>query len=58
MPGIFRWLQMGSGVLADCWRPEERGRGLMVYQLGPVLGPAIGPIGECTPPDTSTTFPR
>jgi hypothetical protein len=36
---------MGSGVLNDCWRPEERGRGMAVYQLAPVLGPAIGPIG-------------
>ncbi|KAK6220748.1 hypothetical protein LQW54_001940 [Pestalotiopsis sp. IQ-011] len=35
---------MGSGILADCWRPEERGKGLAVYQLAPVLGPAIGPI--------------
>ncbi|KAK9780211.1 putative Major facilitator superfamily transporter [Seiridium cardinale] len=35
---------MGSGVLADCWRSEERGKGLTVYQLAPVLGPAIGPI--------------
>ncbi|KXX77074.1 Transporter mfs1 [Madurella mycetomatis] len=35
---------MGSGVLNDCWRPEERGRGIAVYQLAPVLGPAIGPI--------------
>ncbi|KAK3323348.1 major facilitator superfamily transporter [Cercophora scortea] len=37
-------LGMGSGVLTDCWRPEERGRGIAVYQLAPVLGPAIGPI--------------
>ncbi len=36
---------MGSGVLNDCWRPEERGRGYAAYQLAPVLGPAIGPIG-------------
>ncbi|KAH6652300.1 major facilitator superfamily transporter [Truncatella angustata] len=35
---------MGSGILADCWRSEERGKGLAVYQLAPVLGPAIGPI--------------
>lgn len=37
--------QMGSGVLNDCWKPEERGKGFAVYQLAPVLGPAIGPIG-------------
>ncbi|KAK0702160.1 MFS multidrug transporter [Lasiosphaeris hirsuta] len=35
---------MGSGVLTDCWRPEERGRGIAIYQLAGVLGPAIGPI--------------
>lgn len=27
-------LGMGSGVLTDCWRSEERGRGLAIYQLG------------------------
>jgi len=37
-------LGMGSGVLTDCWRSEERGRGIAIYQLAPVLGPAIGPI--------------
>ena len=36
---------MGSGVLTDCWRPEERGKGIAVYQLTQVLGPAVGPIG-------------
>ena len=36
---------MGGGVLNDCWKPEERGKGFAVYQLAPVLGPAIGPIG-------------
>jgi len=35
---------MGSGVLTDCWRPEERGKGIAIYQLTQVLGPAIGPI--------------
>lgn len=37
---------MGSGILSDCWKAEERGKGMAVYQLAPVLGPAIGPIGE------------
>ncbi|KAF9871315.1 hypothetical protein CkaCkLH20_11236 [Colletotrichum karsti] len=35
---------MGSGVLTDCWRPEERGKGLAMMQLAPVIGPAVGPI--------------
>ncbi|KAK0614965.1 MFS multidrug transporter [Bombardia bombarda] len=42
-------LGMGSGVLTDCWRSEERGRGIAIYQLAPVLGPAIGPIGVKLP---------
>lgn len=37
---------MGGAVLSDCWAPEERGRGMSIYQLAPVLGPAIGPIGK------------
>ncbi|KAK2042153.1 major facilitator superfamily transporter [Colletotrichum somersetense] len=35
---------MGSGILADCWRPEERGKGLAFMQFTPVMGLAIGPI--------------
>ncbi|KAL3295089.1 MFS multidrug transporter [Colletotrichum asianum] len=35
---------MGSGVLTDCWRPEERGKGIAVMQFAPVIGPALGPI--------------
>ncbi|KAF3799808.1 putative transporter [Colletotrichum gloeosporioides] len=38
------WGQMGSGVLTDCWRPEERGKGIAVMQFAPVIGPALGPI--------------
>lgn len=38
--------QMGAGILSDCWSPEERGRGMALYQLAPILGPAIGPVGE------------
>ncbi|EFQ30362.1 major facilitator superfamily transporter [Colletotrichum graminicola] len=35
---------MGSGILADCWRPEERGKGIAFMQFAPVIGLAIGPI--------------
>ncbi|TDZ16736.1 Efflux pump vrtL [Colletotrichum orbiculare MAFF 240422] len=35
---------MGSGVLADCWNPEERGKGIAFMQFAPVMGLAIGPI--------------
>jgi len=35
---------IGSGVLSDLWRAEERGTANAWYSLGPLLGPAIGPI--------------
>ncbi|KXH41687.1 major facilitator superfamily transporter [Colletotrichum nymphaeae SA-01] len=35
---------MGSGVLADCWKPEERGKGIAFMQFAPILGLAVGPI--------------
>ncbi|KZL80137.1 mfs multidrug transporter [Colletotrichum incanum] len=35
---------MGSGVLSDCWHPEERGKGIAFMQFAPVMGLAIGPI--------------
>jgi multidrug resistance protein len=49
---VFRFLSglagsassIGSGILADCWRPEERGKGLSFYYIFSLLGPAIGPI--------------
>lgn len=34
----------GGGVLADLFRPEERGRAISVYSVAPLLGPALGPI--------------
>ncbi|SCV70992.1 BQ2448_3754 [Microbotryum intermedium] len=37
-------LGIGAGVLGDLWRPEERGRAASMYSLGPLLGPAVGPI--------------
>ncbi|KAI1133863.1 MFS general substrate transporter [Hypoxylon sp. FL0543] len=49
---VFRFLSglggsapaIGGGILADCWRPEERGRSLKVYYFFPLVGPAVGPI--------------
>lgn len=35
---------LGGGLLADCWKAEERGRSLSLYYIAPLLGPAIGPI--------------
>ena len=37
-------LAIGGGVLTDLFRPEERGLGMSVYSLAPLLGPAIGPL--------------
>ncbi|KAK4057845.1 hypothetical protein OIO90_001064 [Microbotryomycetes sp. JL221] len=37
-------LAIGAGVLGDLWRPAERGTAASLYSLGPLLGPAVGPI--------------
>ncbi|ORY91475.1 major facilitator superfamily domain-containing protein [Leucosporidium creatinivorum] len=37
-------LAIGAGVLGDLWRPEERGKAASYYSLGPLIGPAVGPI--------------
>lgn len=38
------YLQIGGGVMSDCFKAEERGRAMAIYSLAPLLGPAIGPI--------------
>ncbi|KAJ5678209.1 efflux pump antibiotic resistance protein [Penicillium maclennaniae] len=35
---------LAKGVLADVWRPKQRGCSLGVYLLIPLLGAAVGPI--------------
>ncbi|KAH9897188.1 major facilitator superfamily domain-containing protein [Xylariomycetidae sp. FL2044] len=37
-------LAIGAGVLSDVWEPEERGKAVAIWSLGPLLGPVIGPI--------------
>lgn len=37
-------LAIGSGVLGDIFKPEERGKAMGLYALGPLLGPAVGPL--------------
>jgi MFS family permease len=37
---------LGGGVLSDVWLPHQRGKGVSVYSLASVLGPAIGPISD------------
>ncbi|KAF2717106.1 MFS general substrate transporter [Polychaeton citri CBS 116435] len=46
-------LAVGGGVIGDMWLAEERGAALSIYSLGPLLGPAVGPIAgawiaQCT----------
>lgn len=33
---------LAGGVMGDIWRPEQRGRGLAIYILIPLLGAAVG----------------
>lgn len=40
-------------MLGDVWLAEERGAALSIYSLGPLIGPAVGPIAgawiaQCT----------
>lgn len=35
---------VGSGVIGDVWRPQQRGRSLGLYSAVPLLGTAIGPV--------------
>ncbi|EFY89913.1 MFS transporter, putative [Metarhizium acridum CQMa 102] len=37
-------LAVGGGAVSDMWKPEERGKAMSTYTLGPMLGPVIGPI--------------
>lgn len=35
-------LGIGAGVIGDIWRPEQRGKAVAIYSIGPLLGPSIG----------------
>ncbi|KAK3370297.1 major facilitator superfamily domain-containing protein [Podospora didyma] len=35
---------VGAGTIADIWRPEERGRAMGIFYLGPLTGPLFAPI--------------
>ena len=37
-------LAIGGGVLGDLFMPEERGKAMALYGIGPLLGPSIGPL--------------
>lgn len=34
----------GSGSIADLMPPENRGRAMAIWSVGPLLGPVIGPV--------------
>lgn len=35
---------VGAGTIADVMPPEQRGRALGIFSVGPLLGPVLGPI--------------
>jgi multidrug resistance protein len=37
-------LAVGGGVLGDLFHPDQRGKAMGLYAMGPLLGPAIGPV--------------
>jgi multidrug resistance protein len=37
-------ITIGGGVIADLFRPDQRGFASSIYSLGPLFGPVIGPI--------------
>ena len=37
-------LTCGSGCIADMMPPEQRGRAMSIWSMGPLLGPVIGPV--------------
>ncbi|KAH6665542.1 major facilitator superfamily domain-containing protein [Halenospora varia] len=37
-------LSLGGGTITDLFVPEERGRAMAMWSLGPLLGPVVGPV--------------
>ncbi|KAH8692050.1 major facilitator superfamily domain-containing protein [Talaromyces proteolyticus] len=37
-------MAVGGAVISDLWDPEDRGKAVGIYSLGPLLGPVIGPV--------------
>ncbi|TQV92665.1 hypothetical protein V2A60_009135 [Cordyceps javanica] len=35
---------VGAGTVADLWEPQDRGRAMGIFALGPMLGPLTAPI--------------
>ena len=49
-------LAIGGGVIADLFRPDERGRAVNLYTLGPLLGP-VSPLSN-TPKNSTNSKTR
>lgn len=41
-------ITLGSGTIADMIPPERRGLAMAIWMIGPLIGPAIGPISTIT----------
>jgi multidrug resistance protein len=37
-------MTIGGGTIADLYEPQERGKAMALFGLGPLLGPVIGPV--------------
>lgn len=37
-------ITIGGGTVADLFIPEERGKAMAIWSMGPLLGPVIGPV--------------
>jgi multidrug resistance protein len=37
-------MSVGGGTIADLTAPEDRGKAMALFTMGPLLGPVIGPI--------------
>ena len=35
---------VGAGTIADIWEPQERGKAMGLFYLGPLCGPLFGPV--------------
>ena len=35
---------VGAGTVADIWQPQERGRAMGVFYIGPLCGPGLAPV--------------
>lgn len=35
---------VGAGTISDIWKPEERGKAVGLFYLGPLCGPLFAPV--------------